>query len=425
MDKYLIKYFRDNSKNELSYKYIDFFKIVFDRQIYRNDGFPYQNNNRESKLSQRIKLFKQYFNALLNKPSNIRGKYNILSTIEFPINNSLSDLGFESYSPIWNAIGTTNIIGDIKTILWNRKVNIELVIGDFQTLLNSEFHDELEKFQNHLVNSYLDTEIKALFVRSDQYFYSKYCIDVFKKMNKPSFIFSHGLPAVYTLDADNTSDYLMVWSEKIKQNYIKVGFDSSKIKVVGHPSYRNLPERQDLRSGLTDVLVVPVSSFNTHQNEYDNVVLTDRSAVVLYLYKVQEILTKIGVRKARFRVHPSVSREWVYNCLDKDFYTCDTEDLSVSLKKASLVIGCTSTVVLESLIYGVNYIVYEPLDENGLGMLNTKLVPPFDGSEDKIVVANNDEQLEVALKTNAKTDYTLIHDYIQDFDISVLKDLIK
>ena len=425
MDRYLIKYLKENSKNELSSKYIDFLKITLDRQIYRNSGFPYTNNNNESKFNQRKKLIKQYLNVFFNNPLHKSGKLSILSTIEFPINNALSDLGFEVYSPIWNALGTDNIIGDTKTIIWNRKLNKELVVGNFQLLLDSEFHKKLEKFQEHLVKTYTDSGMNALFVRSDQYFYSKYCIDVFKKMSKPSFIFSHGLPAIYTLDADNSSNYLMVWSEKIKENYVKVGFDGSKIKVVGHPSYRNLPKMMNLRSDLSDILIIPVSSFNTHQNEYDNVVLTDRSAVVLYLYKVQAILENLGVKKARFRVHPSVSRQWVYSCIDQKFYICDTEELSVSLKKASLIIGCTSTVILEALIYGVNYIVYEPLDENGLGMLNAKLVPPFDGSEKKIMIANNDKDLEKMLKLNAITDYALVHDYIQDFDISGLKDLIK
>jgi hypothetical protein len=76
-------------------------------------------------------------------------------------------------------------------------------------------------------------------------------------------------------------------------------------------------------------------------------------------------------------------------------------------------------------MHGVNYIAYDPKDENGVNMSGYKSVPPFDGSEEKLMMRETEVELEKMIKGNAITDYTLVHDYIQDFDLSVLKDLIN
>jgi len=315
-------------------------------------------------------------------------------------------------------------LGDLKTISWYRSINRTVRAGNIQKFLNLEFHQEFLSIQSHLIDQYKKFDIRALFIRSDVYYMSKFALDLFDQMNLPTFIFTHGLPAIYSLEVDNRSDFLMVWGEKMRQNYINVGFDPAKIKIVGHPSYQKVSKYQKLAFDFSDVLVVPVSASLGHQNEYNRTVLMDKSATVLYLYKVQKVLEKLGVSKARFRVHPSINRNWIYSFLDQNFYGIDTSSLDDSFKKTSLVIGATSTVFLEALIRGVNYIVYEPKNEEGLSMLNTTLVPPFDGSDSKVKTAHNEYDLEKLLSEKALTDYTIVHDYIQDFDLSVLKEIL-
>ena len=427
MDKYLIKYLLENTNNELSRKYIDFFKSELDWHIYISETHISKSYHRDRVigLEEKLKRLYQYANALLLK-TNTKSSKNIkvLSTLYFPLINSLAELNIDSYSPVWHPISSKNIFGDLKMIKWHRGIQNRIRNDDFHLFLESEFHNELEAFQQHLLTQYQKQDFKALFLYTDQYFYSKYNIDIFKKMDRPSFVFTHGMPGIYSLKVDNRSDYLMVWSDKIKQNYINVGFEPSKIKVVGHPKYKKLQKEKRLRSDLSDVLVIPVSSVTWHQHEYDNIVVSDASMVVLYLYKVQKVLRKLGIKKVRYRAHPIINNEWIHPLLDQDFYVRDTEPLITSLNRSSLVIGAHSTVLLEALIHGVNYIGFDPKQENGFHMAGYRCVAPFDGTEEKLMLSDNEEDLEKMVRSNSMTDYSLVHDYIQDLDISVLKEII-
>jgi len=424
MDKYLVKYLRENAENEIAKKYIDFFKIELDWHIY-NSEFQKSIQN-ETYVDLKRKLYKlfQYSNTLLSGFDKKANKnLNILSSVAFP-DGLLNNLGYNFFKPIWNSHIKTNVFEDFKTINWYHNVRKKINSKNFNELLDVEWYHNLHEFQNHLVSEYSKKDFRALFLGTDQIFYSKYCIEVFNKMQRPTFVFSHGLPGIYSKEVDNRSDYLMVWGEKIRENYIEAGFDSSKIKVVGHPKYKDIPKNKTLRSDLSDVLVIPVSSVTPHQHEYDSIVLSNPSMVVLYLYKVQAVLKKLGIKKARYRVHPSIDSNWIYSFLDKNFYIKDSAYLTISLNKASLVIGSTSTVLLESLMQGVNYLVFEPHDDEGINMCGYKAVPPFDGSEKRLGVANSEYELEELLRSNVVADYTMIHDYIQDLDLTVIKDLI-
>jgi hypothetical protein len=404
MDKYLIKYLVDTAETPLAKKYLDFFKVELDWHLYVSKTHMSKNYFRNRKQTNNLK---------------------ILSTVYFPNKELFSDLKIDSYSPVWHPVGKTNIFGDLKTLQWHKNIQHRIRNDDFNLFLDATFQEELETFQQHLLVQYQKQDFRALFLYTDQYFYSKYNIDIFKKMNRPSFIFTHGMPGIYNLEVDNRADYLMVWSEKIKQNYVRAGFSETKLKVVGNPKYGKIPKKKTLRSNLTDVLVLPVSSVTWHQHTYGNPVVNDASLVILYLYQVQHTLQKLGVKKARYRSHPSINQKWIHSFLDPNFYSFDDVSLTASLKKSSLVIGSNSTVVLEALMHGVNYIAYDPKDENGVNMSGYKSVPPFDGSEEKLMMSETEVELQKMIKGNAITDYTLVHDYIQDFDLSVLKDLIN
>ena len=428
MDKYLIKYLVDTTENELSKKYIDFFKAELDWQIYVSEthmGAEYLRD-RDIILKEKVlRLYQYMYSLLIKSKSNQARSSKILSTVYFPFRDRLTNLNIDLHSPIWHPVGKKNIFGDVNTLKWHKNIQNRIRNADFNSFLEPKFHQNLEHFQQHLLAQYKKHDFKALFLYTDQYFYSKYAIEIFKKMNRPSFIFTHGMPGIYSKEVDNRSDYLMVWSEKIRKNYIKVGFDAAKVKVVGHPIYTNLEKEKMLRSSLSDILIIPVSSVTWHQHEYDNVVVNDASMVILYLYKVQHVLRKLGIKKARYRPHPSINKKWIIPFLDSDFYTLENQSLTTSLKKASLVIGANSTIVLEALMNGVNYLAFDPKDENGVNMSGYKSVPPFDGSEEKLKLAQNEAELEKMIKDKVKTEYSLVHDFIQDFDLSVLKELIN
>ncbi|MFT5892160.1 MAG: hypothetical protein ACI9Y7_002270 [Dokdonia sp.] len=430
MDTYLIKYLVDTADNELSKKYIDFFKAELDWQMYISETHMSEAyyRNKAIGMNEKLKRLYQYANAL-SILSNTKQSNNIkvLSTLKLPQKetHSLSQLGFDSYSPIWHPLRKKNIFGDYKTLKWHKSIQDKIRNDDFHAFLNPKFHEALETFQQYLLAQYQEQDFRALFLYTDQYFYSKYSIDIFKKMDRPSIIFTHGMPGIYSQEVDNRADYLMVWSEKIRNNYLNAGFEPSKVKVVGHPLYTNLDKEKSLRSDLSDVLIIPVSSVTWHQHEYNNTVVNDASMVVLYLYKVQKVLLRLGIKKARYRAHPSINKKWIQSFLDPNFYQLDTDALTTSLNKSSLVIGANSTVVLEALMQGVNYIAFDPKDEHGVNMSGYKSVPPFDGTEGKLMMAENESELEKMIKANAMTDYSMVHDFIQDFDLTPLKDIIN
>jgi hypothetical protein len=428
MDTYLIKYLRDNADSALSKKYIDFFKVELDFHIYISETYMSKPYHRKTGLDFNTKMIRmyQFLNALFFSSNDKASKnLKVLSTVYLPINEEFSRLKIDSYAPVWHPIGKKNIFGDFKTIRWYQEMQSRFRNGDFHEFLDSKLHTDLEEFQNRLIQQYQQKDFRALFLYTDQYFYSKYSIDIFKKLDRPSFIFSHGMPGIYSKEVDNRSDYLLLWSEKIKENYINAGFKSSKLKVVGNPKYKNLEKHKSLRSDVSDILVVPLTSATWVQHEYDETVFTDPGMTALYLYKVQNVLENLGIKKARYRTHPTMNKDWVHAFLDQNFYVKDTETLEASLNRSSLVIGVNSTLLLEALIHGVNYLLFDPKQQGGVNLLGYKSVPPFDGSEDKLMIAEDEVELEKMIKTNAQTDYSLVHDYIQDFDLSVLKDLIN
>ena len=156
----------------------------------------------------------------------------------------------------------------------------------------------------------------------------------------------------------------------------------------------------------------------------NEIVLSDRGNCILYLGMVKKILKLNGINKARLRIHPSENPKWYIENIGCDFYELDSTNLSDSLLNSSLVIGPTSTVFLESIYNGVNYLVFEPTI-NDLDLINYHIVSPFDGSDKKIPVAKNENELDIILKEKVKVDSSCFSDYISTpFDLGFINKLI-
>jgi hypothetical protein len=156
----------------------------------------------------------------------------------------------------------------------------------------------------------------------------------------------------------------------------------------------------------------------------DGVLLANRANLILYLYSLEKILRRFGIKSVRFRPHPSENADWYLKFLNKDFYKLDRGNITESIQKSTLVIGPTSTVFLESLYYGINYVVYEPAIKN-IDLVNCPLVPPFDGEDLKVPVAKDETGLEYILKNKVMVDPSWFDDYITTpFDLSFVKNLI-
>ena len=412
MERYYLNYLKSITEDPLILKYIDMMKVEMDWRFYA-DG---QELDPEYHWDQSLPLkWKVYFFVERVK--------SLLTTFNFPY--LIEDYVF--YSTIAHPVGYNNIIGGIPTL--RKEKFLEKVIHryPYNRILSSEVIDKLEEYELFLSNLFFNkNDFRALFLFTDQYYWTKQLISVFQKQSRPSFIFVHGLPPYYPFDADNKSDYLMVWGDRMKQNYIDGGFDANKIKVVGNFRYKEVEFHKNLRNSLDDVLVIMTSTKIYHQDTWNsNPTISDPSATLLYLYQIEHVLRNVGVSHARLRPHPSINKKWLKTIINSEFFTMDNESLPKSLQRSSLVIGPTSTVSMESIMNGVNYIVFEPCDENGLNFVNRPLAPPFDGSDPYLCVANNEEDLLCHIKEKNLSSSNLLKEYMQPFNPQIIKDLIK
>ncbi|MDR1896777.1 MAG: hypothetical protein LBR10_08310 [Prevotellaceae bacterium] len=426
MERYLINYLKEAAEDDLHKKYIDYFKMELDEYIYNygeHISSAYRRKQRRSIISYAHDKI-QIIIALYMKPYQQSNLKNILSCMWwFPIDMAL-DADFNLISSMFSPWGKKNIIGDKNLLKLLEYKRCAIRKGVFKDLYDTDFFEKLESQKDKIITQYKKYDFQALFLPTDAHFECKYLIDIFNELKKPSLIFSHGLPGFYSLDIDNRGDYLMVWGEKIKQNYINTGFDPNKIFVSGNPKYSEFDKTKELRNSLENILIIPCSSSMWTQLDWGTPLLIDRSMVILYLYKVQSVLKKIGVKHARFRPHPSIDKNWVHGFLDHDFYEKDEDSLSESCSKATLVIGATSTVFLEALMYGVNYIIFEPKEKNET-LARWNLVPPFDGSEQDLEIANTEEELEYLVRNKYQVNVNILHDYMNPLDISVVKNIIS
>ncbi len=425
MNSYLLDYLINSTKDPLVKKYIDYLKIELDWHLYAyGDNLSSQYHRNHAKTC-KLKLVDLYQNTLSRLPlkKKVDGKCNVLTTFRFIDEQKMDELGLRPLSSILSPVSKKNIIGNTPIRALNRFQHNLIHKKAFNEVLTNDNLSYLEKAMTDIEKIYLhEYDMRALYLQTDQYFINKYHIEIFRKMGRPSFVFSHGLPGIYSKDVDNRSDYLMVWGEQIKQNYIAAGFVPEKIKVIGHVRYANVPDHPVLRNTLDDILVLPSTGVNWHQHTWNSPQLPDRGLVILYLYQVQHVLQSLGVKKARVRPHPSVDKKWLANFLDTSFYEMDYLPLNKSLSQATLAIGATSTTILEATMNGVNYLVYEPM-ENGIRANGKPPVPPFDGSEPGVAIAKNETELHRMIKENYQNDYSFIKRYIQPLNLDILKEL--
>lgn len=421
---YLLDYLKEKTKIDKSK--LDILKYELDRSIYYYG--EHFKNPKEQLLSQKL-IIKSFIKSILKDmyifyhifKNKKELRKNIISNAYFSVNDELIKKGFNVLRPMHNTIGNKFIASNFKTYKSFLKVNCKIKSGNFNDLISEDFFKKIDLFTDELTDYYRSINASSLIVHSDLPFFEQINIGIFKRLQKPSFLFSHGLPSNYNIYDQNQTDYLIVWGKKMKEQYIKIGFNSDKILISGHPFYKKLHDNK-LRNSLDNILILSKSLSGAQFR--DKTVLSDRGNSILYLYSIEKILKSFDVKKVRLRVHPADNIKWFYKFISRDFFIDDSESLKNSLEKSSLVIGPTSTVFLESVYYGVNYLIYEPT-VNDIDLINWNLVPPFDGSNDKALVAKDEETLEQMLKERVVIDSSIFHDYIDTpFDISCVTNRI-
>ena len=269
-------------------------------------------------------------------------------------------------------------------------INKELSKRSIKILMSNEFKLLLSEFEKELIKLFSDYKVGALVVPNDIAFLENLSIKIAKKHNIPSFVYLHGLPARYNNIDDNRAQYLVVWGSGLKKEYINAGVDEKKILTLKHPAYSNF-QKGKLESSFDNVLVLTkaISGVPCISTE---IVLPKRSVLLYYLELVKGNLMKLGVTKAKLRLHPSELKSFYDDNLPDDFFIIDESSINDALTNASLVLGPTSTMVLDAINAGKNYILFDPIFD-GLTLEGMPLVKPFTG-ESFIKLSNSIEEIK-------------------------------
>lgn len=421
MERYILKFLQDHSDNDLLNKYVDYLKVDLDGFFYAyGDNM---NVNYPSPRAINLSCYLNFTRRLVRCEKAHAGKdaNGILNFVPFPETVS-RQFCCDLIGSIAQPVGRKLVVSkELIDFYWFYSKLVKK--KDFNVILTIDNCEKLESFKHCLTEEYSKYNFKALFVGNGEPFMFKMHLDIAKELHIPSFIFLHGIPGIYNLDTEKKADYLLVWGDKIKQNYIDAGFDSNRIIVSGHPRFSSILPISSLRNDFSNVLVTTTASvmWSPHGWQASKFPIYDRSIIVLYCYSVQSTLQKFGVKKARLRVHPSVNKEWIMKFVDKGFYTIDYLSLADSLRESSLVVGPTSTVWLESLMAGVNYMVYEPLYDG----TQRQLVPPFDGSDSLLKVAEDEEQLTELFHNMYQPDMEIVSKYVKPWDSELVNKLLN
>ena len=96
--------------------------------------------------------------------------------------------------------------------------------------------------------------------------------------------------------------------------------------------------------------------------------------------------------------------------MNVDFYKKDDELLSNSLTKASLVIGPTSSVLIDSLYHEVNYVFYESV-VNDMNLFGDKPIPLVELKDERLPIAHTEEKLKEILSKKKAIDPKIFEEF--------------
>lgn len=420
---YLLDFLSKNSK--LKPETLDVLKYELDARLYYYGSqfrYPFEKVDKKRYLYFRniLKSALIFFKVL--KPQNLKPERpSILSNAYFSVNKELQENGYEVFCPSWSLTPGAKVFPDMDVFRIAEKIKSILRESGFNELISEKFEQLIDDFHEKLSSALKERDIKAVIVPNDMGFFERVLIEVCKGMNIPTFIFLHGLPGRYNNIDENRADYLIVWGNRIRENYVKHGFDPNKIIVSGHPYYQYF-ENKKSEFSLEKILVLTKSMCGGQHS--DKVRIADRANLIYYLYSVQKVLMNFEIKSVKLRMHPSENSSWYLQYIDTNFFLLDGLDLVSSIKGSTLVIGPTSTVFLESIYHGVNYLVYEPAIEN-VDLFKFDLVPPFDGSDSRVPVATNEDELISIIRERQVVDNALFYDYIKmPFDLNFFINIV-
>lgn len=309
---------------------------------------------------------------------------------------SLRRAGLCTAPPPWmNATSRS----DSETIL---RGCLSLIPGLFRLGLNHLLSDEMLELlrigRSLLDRLYSHTAVAGLLLPYTFPFFESSSLRHLRELQKPTVLCLHGIPGSYRWRSGNFPvDYIAVWGPAIRDNYIAEGFPADRIILTGHPTSEVARSSRQPRFDTEKVVVLtrPITGAPARNLP----LVQNRSTTLDYINRVQIALEKVGVRSAVLRPHPSESPQWYYRHITS-FYQIDTGPISQLLQSATLFIGGPSTILLDALMHGINYLTFEPRDLTA-GTYFQDVAPPFNGSNPCFPCAFTDEELLALLRNRS------------------------
>ena len=337
--------------------------------------------------------------------------------IGFPGLNQRKDT--KVIKPLWQNKLINNPSGSlkrIKTFLYN---------PDLSYIYREKFSEDYLSIIDFFYN-YYDKNIKSVIVPYDLPFFERLTLKIFNDLKRPNAVFLHGLPARYNNIDDNRAEKLFVWGEAIKRNYVNSGNDGASIVVVGHPRYSLLKSKslKKMKNPKT-ALVLTKAVAGGKSNSCNFISRVDRNQSLIYLDKIKKALKNFAFNKVVLRPHPSESIDWYSSKIDLDFFTLDKLPLNQSIHNVDIVIGPSSTVLLDSVLAGKNYVVFEPCDQNGNDILGYPIVDPFNDKNSGLIISNTTEELCDTISSEMQIEHDCLFDYVStSFKSKVVEDYL-
>jgi len=313
-------------------------------------------------------------------------------------------------------------LGGISLFYNTMIIQKSFIYDDYNYLISDDFLLKIKNYLSQIEKLIKQNDYKFLLVAHDINFFERVYLKVFQKLKIPTFMISHGgMPVMFDGIMDNQTDYVTMWGSKQVESFIKAGYDKNKFFITGHPYYNRTPTH--FKFELTDILIITKSVNGVCP--LDKPHLEDRGNIIMYLLSIQNTLKKFGIKSVKLRPHPSENPNWYLEFIDNDFFIIDKKSLTDSLSSASLVIGPGSTVIIDAMAHEVNYLIYEPLIGNK-GITGFPIQPPLDGSDTRIPIARNEDDLFKFINEKKKIDLSIYKEFANpNFDISFIKDIIK
>lgn len=350
-----------------------------------------------------ISLLKEFVNIIFKIRFNSDNKEKSINASYIEVNK------VNVYSSLWSFKNNNKILFDLKLFICFVKISAILKFANYYTIKSGNYDHYFKSWFTLLSNYLITNNFKRIILSHDLTFFEKSIIHVSKINNITTSVYLHGIPARYNEIDDQRADELYVWGDAIRSNYLKVKKNKCRIKVVGHPIFsKNFDNSFPVINNYDRILIL-TKSINKipHSFLFRNI---NKSAPIEYLENIKYVVSKFTER-VDLKLHPSESDSFYKGYIDQSFFNFVKV---IEFSKYDLIIGPSSTVLIESMINKIPYIVFEPT-ENNKDSHSNKIVSPFNGEDSRVPVCKTTIELEKLLNKNSfKIDKSFLEDYLSN-----------